>query len=185
MKTEPNTQPFDLDNLVEGLQKEDNRNLRLTNRFKWLMWILTPIYFIFFIIMLFSGESILSQLGFLLITVSFLLFAFVFKNLNNEYRSVDYGIPTIEMLQKAIKRYTFWQTKTYKAIFPAIIACLGVSMVEEKIIPYPDQLIRIIIFFIVYSLTLSIAFFIGYLIWRKRQKPLLDHAQMLLDELEK
>ncbi len=186
MTTTIDTPNLDLNELIEGLRREDDRNLHLTNRFKWIMWIFAPLYFIFFLIMLYEDEPILKELGFFFFSASFLFFAIIFRNLNNEYKSVDYGIPTTEMLRKAAQRYEIWQTKTAKAMFPAFLAAIGVALACEEMIPnIDDTATRIVVAFLVYSLMLGIGFSIGYLIWYKRQKPLRDHALRLLEELEK
>ena len=49
MTTTINTPNLDLNQLIEGLRREDDRNMHLTNRFKWLMWIFAPLYFCFFL----------------------------------------------------------------------------------------------------------------------------------------
>jgi len=187
MQTNINTpSSFDLDKLVEGLRKEDNRNMHLTNRFKWLMWIFAPLYFCLFLFMIYEGESILKEIGFFFFSASFLFFAIVFRNLNNEYKSVDYGLPTTEMLRNAAQRYEIWQTKTAKAIFPAFLAAIGVCLTSEEMVPHiDDTVVRIVVAFLAYLLILCIGFGIGYLIWRKRQKPLRDRALRMLEELEK
>jgi len=186
MTTTINTPNLDLNQLIEGLRREDERNLHLTNRFKWLMWIFAPLYFCFFLFLLYEGESILKEIGFFFFSASFLFFALVFRNLNNEYKTVDYGIPTTEMLRKAAQRYEIWQTKTAKAMFPAFLAAIAVALACQDMIPnIDDTTTRIVVAFLVYSLMLGIGFGIGYLIWYKRQKPLRDHALRLLEELEK
>ena len=186
MTTTINTPNLDLNQLIEGLRCEDDRNMHLTNRFKWLMWIFAPLYFCFFLFLLYEGESILKEIGFFFFSASFLFFALIFRNLNNEYKMVDYGIPTTEMLRKAAQRYEIWQTKTVKALFPALLAAIGVSLTSEEMIPnIDDTKIRIAVAFGAYLILLCIGFGIGYLIWHKRQKPLRDHALRLLEELEK
>ena len=51
MKTmQYNNQSFDLEQFVKGLKKEDSRYLAMTNSFKWIMWILAPLYFLLFLI---------------------------------------------------------------------------------------------------------------------------------------
>lgn len=186
MNTSINNSNFDLNQLTEGLRREDERNLHLTNRFKWIMWIMAPVYFCFFLFMLFTGEPILKEIGFFFFAASFLSFALLFGNLNNEYKSVDYGIPTTEMLRKAAQRYEIWQTKTGKVLFPAFLAAVGVALCSEQMIPnIDDTKIRILVAFGAYLLVLGVGFGIGYLIWRKRQKPLRDQALALLEELEK
>jgi len=186
MTTTIDTPNLDLNELIKGLRREDDRNMHLTNRFKWLMWIFAPLYFIFFIILLYEGKSILKEIGFFFFSASFLFFAIVLRNLNNEYKSIDYGLPTTDMLRKAAQRYEIWQTKTIKAMSPAFLAAIGVSLSSQEMIPnIDDTKIRIALVFVAYLLLLCIAFGIGYLIWRKRQKPLRDHALLLLAELEK
>jgi hypothetical protein len=186
MTTTTDTPNLDLNELIEGLRREDDRNLHLTNRFKWLMWIFAPLYFCFFLFMIYEGEPILKEIGFFFFSVSFLFFAIVFRNLNNEYKSVDYGLPTTEMLRKAVQRYEIWQTKTVKAMAPAFLAAIGVSLSSQEMIPnIDDTFIRVVVAFFAYLVILCIGFGVGYLIWRKRQKPLRDHALLLLAELEK
>lgn len=186
MNTSINNPNLDLNELIEGLRREDDRNMQLTNRFKWMMWVFAPLYFIFFLMLLCEGESILKELGIFIFSASFLFFALIFRNLNKEYKSVDYGIPTTEMLRKAAQRYEIWQTKTAKALFPAILTAIGASLTSEEMIPNVDDIkLRIALAFGAFLILLSIGFGIGYLIWRKRQKPLRDHALRLLEELEK
>ena len=186
MTTTINTPNLDLNQLIEGLRREDDRNMHLTNRFKWLMWIFAPLYFCFFLFLIYDGESLLKEIGFFFFSASFLFFALIFRNLNNEYKTVDYGIPTTEMLRKAAQRYEIWQTKTAKAVSPAILAAIGVSLTSEEMIPnIDDTKLRIALAFGAYLLLLCAGFGVGYLIWYKRQKPLRDHALRLLEELEK
>jgi hypothetical protein len=179
-----NKQATDLEQLVRGLQHEDNRNLRLTNTSMWSMGIMAPLYFVLFIIRVIDEPFSLDQLGFLFFSFAFLSFALLFRSLHKEYKSIDYGVSTVEMLTKAVARYCFWQSKIYKSIFPAIIACLAISLSCEHLIPHPDQTTRLLIVFFGYLAILCCSFFVGYLIWRKRQKPLRDKALALLAEIE-
>ncbi|HLN74709.1 MAG: hypothetical protein ACM3O8_11160 [Methylococcaceae bacterium] len=179
-----NNPDLNLEKLVSGLQHEDARNLRLTSNFMWIMWIMAPLYLIFAIVG-FTGEEFSTQhIGFIFFSLGFLVFGFLFWTLRMEYKSVDYGIPTIEMLQKAVKRYKFWQAKTYLTIIPVILVCFATSFSIEHLLPYPDQIKRMVIVFVIYLLVLCVAFFIGYLVWRTRQKPLRDKALAMLAEIE-
>lgn len=185
METTIHTNPdLNLEKLVSGLQREDSRNLKLTNNFMWVMWVMAPLYLVFAIIGLTTEEPSAQHIGFIFFSLGFLVFGFLFWTLRREYKSVDYGIPTIEMLQKAVKRYKFWQAKTYLTIIPVILVCFATSFSIEHLLPYPDQIKRMVIVFVVYLLVLCIAFFIGYLIWRVRQKPLRDKALAMLQEFE-
>lgn len=179
-----NTPDVNLEKLVTGLQLEDSRNLKLTNNFMWIMWIMAPLYLLFAIIGLSTEEMSTQHIGFIFFSLGFLVFGFLFWTLRKDYKSVDYGVPTIEMLQKAVKRYKFWQAKTYLTVIPVILVCFATSFSIEHLLPYPDQINRMVIVFVGYLLVLCVAFFIGYLIWRTRQKPLRDKAIAMLKEIE-
>ena len=179
-----NNQELDIEQLVRSLEHEDTRNLGMTYRFKWIMFIMAPFYFLIFTGRIILEPYKLDQLGFLFFSLGFVGFALLFRSLHQEYKSVDYGTSTVEMLTKAVARYCFWQSKIYKSIFPAIIACLAISLSCEHLIPHPDQTTRLLIVFFGYLAILCCSFFVGYLIWRKRQKPLRDKALALLAEIE-
>jgi hypothetical protein len=180
-----NNQEIDLGRLVKGLQHEDTRNLGMTLRFKWIMYIMAPVYFLIFAGRLVFEPYTIDQWGFLFFSLGFLGFALLFRSLHQEYKSVDYGVSTVEMLTKAANRYRMWQRKTYLTIIPVIMVCFATSFSMEHLIPNPDQTTRLLIVFFGYLAILCCAFFIGYLIWRKRQKPLRDKALALLAEIEK
>jgi hypothetical protein len=180
-----NNQELDIEQLVRSLEHEDTRNLGMTLRFKWIMFIMAPFYFLIFTGRIILEPYKLDQLGFLFFSLGFVGFALLFRSLHQEYKSVDYGISTVEMLTKAANRYRLWQRKTYLTIVPVILICFATSFSLEHLIPNPDQTTRLLIVFFGYLVTLCLAFFIGYIVWSKRQKPLRDKALALLAEMEK
>lgn len=179
-----NNTNINLERLVSGLQHEDSRNLRMTRNFMWLMWGMAPLYLLFAVIGFSTEETSAQHIGFVFFSLGFLTFGFLFRTLKADYQSVDYGLPTVEMLRRAVKRYQFWQTKTYLTIIPIILVCFATSFSIEHLLPYPDQMLRMVIVFITYFAMLCVAFFIGYLVWRRRQKPLRDKALAMLAEME-
>lgn len=176
---------FDINQLVTGLQKEDYRNENISRNFKIIMWVMAPLYLLISGMKLISDGPSLDQMGFLFFSMGFLVFGFLFRSLHQDYKSVDYGISTIEMLKKAAHRYKLWQTKTYLTIIPCSLIGIATSFGIQDIVPHPDLTIRLLVVFTAYFAVMSIAFFIGYLIWRYRQKPLRDKALELLAEFEK
>lgn len=175
----------DINQLITGLQKEDSRNLSLTRNFAILMWVLAPLYFFLAIVGVMIDKPSIDQVGFMFFSLGFVAFGFLFRSLHTDYKSVDYGIPTILMLQKAAQRYKLWQTKTYLTIIPVLLISIAASLTIQKGIPHSDITMRLLIVFTGYFLVMVVAFFIGYLIWRKRQKPLRDKVLQLLNEFEK
>jgi len=176
---------FDLDQLVKGLEKEDSKNLKMTSNFTILMWVLAPLYFFLAIVGLIIDLPSIDQIGFLFFSLGFLAFGFLFRSLHRDYESVDYGIPTVEMLRNAATRYKLWQTKTYLIIIPVALISVAASLTIQKAIPHAELNMRLLIVFVGYIVVMVIASFIGYLIWRYRQKPLRDKALQLLAEFEK
>lgn len=179
------TQEINLEKLVLGLKNEDSNNLKITTGFMWAMWLLAPLYFLFFIIEMITEMPTFDNLGFLFFSLGSFAFGFLFRSLKNDYQSVDYGISTVEMLRKAASRYKFWQFKTYLTIIPVLLICLATSFSLQDKIPNPNLWIRLTIVFFGYLVILCISMFIGYQIWRKKQKPLRENALALLAEMEK
>jgi hypothetical protein len=180
-----NNQELNIEQLIRNLEHEDSRNLGMTHRFKWIMLVMAPVYFLMFVMRLIFENPSFDQWGFLFFSLGFLGFALLFRSLNQEYKSVDYGISTVEMLTKAANRYRLWQHKTYMTIIPVILICFATSFSCEHLIPNPDQTTRMLIAFFGYLAVTCCAFIVGYLVWRKRQKPLRDKALALLAEMEK
>lgn len=186
MKTiHQNNKEINLEKLVQGLQNEDSRNLQLTTIFMRVMWVLAPVYLLLAIIGMVTEKPSLDQLGLVLFAAGFFVFGLLFKYLNMDYKAVDYGVATIEMLKNAADRYRFWQMKTYLTIIPILLICFATSFSLQRIVPNPDLMTRLAIVFVSYFLIICIAVFIGYLIWRSRQKPLRDNALALLSEMGK
>jgi len=178
-----NNQEIDIEKLAKDLEKEDTRYLALTSSFKWIMWVLAPVYFIIFLIGIIVDRPEIDKIGFLFFSLGFLSFALLFKSLHREYKAVDYGVPTLEMLRKAASRYALWQPKTYLTIIPVLLCALGFSFTAQRGFPFEDQSMRILVGFGSILLLLSCSALVGYFIWRKRQKPLRDKALAILQEM--
>lgn len=179
------TQEMSLEKLVQGLKNEDTSNLKLTTGFAWGMWLLAPIYLLLAIIQMIRETPSLDNLGFIFFSLGFFAFGLLFWSLKKDYQSVDYGISTVEMLRKAASRYKFWQLKTYLTIIPMLLVCLATSFSLQDRIPIPHVMTRITLVFVGYFLILCIGIFIGYLVWRKKQKPLRENALAMLKEMER
>ena len=184
MKTEQDyKQEFDLEQLVKGLKKEDTRYLSLTKSFKWIMGVLAPFYFMIFVLGMIIDHPEIDKVGFLFFSLGFLAFSLLFNSLHKEYKSVDYGVSTMEMLRKVADRYALWQTKTYLTIIPVLLCAIGFSFSAQKGFPFEDLAMRILVGFGSILFVLCCSGLVGYFIWRKRQKPLRDKALALLREM--
>ena len=180
-----NQQVLELSGLIAGLKDEDTRNSKLTKRFQVIMLVFAPLYLTLFVVNIFSDLPWQQNLGMFFFAFSFLIFALIFRKFNREYSSVDYGIPTVEMLSEAVKRYQFWQRKTKFSILPVVLVDLGLcfSSYNHLLTFGVDPLTRILIIQAIYIPVMSISITIGYFIWRYRQKPIRDSAMALLKEI--
>lgn len=184
MKTiQHNNQEYDLEQLVRGLKREDTRYLTLTNSFKWIMWVLAPLYFLLFLIGAIVDRLEIDKIGFLFFSLGFLSFALLLNSLDKEYKTIDYGVSTLEMLRKAVSRYALWQLSTYLTIIPMLLCALGFSFTAQRGFPFAGQEMRVLVAFGSILLILCCGALVGYFIWRKHQKPLRDKALAILKEM--
>ena len=174
----------DMDQFIGKLQKEDQRNVRLTRAFQWIMWSLAALYMVGFVIS-FRMDSGYKQAGWMLYILAMLLFGFIFNYLKREYLHVDYGVPTLKMLEAAAKRYKLFQRKLILAITPVLLIDAGMVLLTFN----PEEQGGLMRSFLHTQAMLIPAFgvglIIGICIWRKRQKPLRDAALEMIDELNR
>lgn len=173
----------DMGTLIQKMRSEDKRNIMISRNFQILMWIMAPLYIILFNFV-FDDINIYSRLAGFSFGLAFFIFALIFRRFHKIYSSVDYGLPTIEMLSKAAKRYKMQLNKIVLSLIPACLVDLGavfVSMHEEEENFLFDHLIT---YQIIYFSMLAVAISIGYMIWRHKQKPLRDAALKLLKEFQ-
>jgi hypothetical protein len=184
MKKLQNINPFsDIDRLIDGLQKEDNRNIKIVRNFQWVMWVLVPIYIAIFFIDSDEGFVWFGRIGGLCYALAFASFALVFRKLYNEYKSVDYGVSTVEMLTQAVKRYNLFQRKLVLVIAPVLLVDAGMVLVSYHHTDATSVLNLILWVQALLIPSFAIGLTIGILIWRKRQKPLRDAALAMLKEI--
>ena len=182
-KNTPQT-TFSLETLISNLRNEDMRNLRLMKQMQQFMWAVALLYLLMTILELSFSNSWHKPFGGLLVMISFLIFAFFFRIYHREYKLIDYGLPTIEMLAKAAKRYQIFQWRALTILIPLAIEDIGLCFFLYDFFNIPDPLSRFLLAQFYFALAITIGFIIGYAIWYVRQKPLRDRALELIRELE-
>lgn len=174
----------DMDQFTGKLQKEDQRNIRLTRTFQWIMWTLAVCYLVIFVIS-FRMDSVYKQAGWSLYFLAMLLFGFIFNYLKREYQRVDYGVSTLTMLEAAAKRYKLFQRKVLLAITPVLIIDAGMVLLTFNPAEQGGLMRNFLHTQALLIPAFGIGLIIGICIWRKRQKPLRDAALEMIDELKK
>lgn len=179
-----NQSTINLETLIRSLKTEDSRNLKLMLNMQSIMWGIAAVYVFIFASKFITTTSWYDKLGGFLIMLAFVAFAFLFRNYYKGYKSIDYGIPTIEMLNKAAYRHGLFQLQSLYLIAPLILEGIGLNLMMYDHFSSLDPLFRILIFQLSYFFCLAIGFLIGYFLWKKRQKSLRDHALTLLKEIQ-
>jgi hypothetical protein len=174
----------DMDQFIGSLQKEDIRYSKLTRNFQWIMWILVPLYAAFFLLNPDKGIAMTERFGGFCYVLSFAIFALIFRKFNSEFTAVDYGVPVVEMLTLAAKRYNMFQRKLLLIIAPVLLIDAGMVLILVN--RFGAKSITELIIWVQFILLSSILIggLIGYFIWRKRQKPLRDAALAMLKEIQ-
>jgi len=175
---------IDLETLIRGLKSEDSRNLKLMFNMQSIMWGIVAVYIFIFALKFIMPSPWYAKLGAFLVMLAFVVFALLFRNYYREYKLIDYGIPTIEMLNKAASRYGIFQYRGLYILAPLFLEGIGLNLMMYDDFTKLDPLFRILFFQMSYFLVMVIGFLVGYIIWKKRQKPLRDHALPLLKEIQ-
>jgi Ca2+/Na+ antiporter len=181
MKNKAITPLENMQAFTHKLQKEDNRNKRLTKSMQWVLWVLAIMY-----VAIFNFDTHLTwhdRIGGIFYGIAFASFALIMRKLHKEYNTVDYGQPTNEMLKQAARRYKLFQKKLLWIIIPVIFMDVAMILVTYK--HTANNIVKTILQTQALLLpALGSGLLIGILIWRKRQKPLRDKALTMLQELE-
>ncbi|KAB2867631.1 MAG: hypothetical protein F9K37_12040 [Bacteroidales bacterium] len=172
-----------IDSLVINLKKEDLRNLNLMKSFKWIYLVMIIAYALLMVVNPDPDLKLHTRISGICYVVAFGIFMLIFRKYHKEYSEIDYTVPVLEMLSKAAKRYKF-RWKSILICLPSIILIdIGVVLSDFFINPEIDWS-SIVIFQLIYFGLMTTSGFVGYIIWRTRQKPLYDGAMQLLKELE-
>jgi len=178
-----NNKTDSIDSLVVDLKKEDLRNLNLMESFKWIYLVMIIAYTLLMVVNPDSDLKLHNRISGICYVVAFGIFVLIFRKYHKEYSEIDYTLPVAEMLSKAAKRYKF-RWKSILICMPSIILIdIGVVLSDFFVNPEIDWS-SIVIFQLIYFGLMTISGFVGYIIWRTRQKPLYDGAMQLLKELE-
>lgn len=185
MKKHSNINPFtNIDQFIGDLQKEDSRNIKITLILQFIMWFFFLLYILIFFVIPDKTMTGYDRIGGLFYILAYAYIALTFIKLHNNYRSVDYGVSTVDMLKQAIKRYQYFHRKLPVIIVPFLLIDIGMVFRSYN----PDALTSLLPHALKIQVLLLFAIGAGLIIgtvkWYKRQKPLRDAARTMLKEIE-
>jgi len=172
-----NKNNINLDQLVGKLQKEDLRYSNICKGLKLVYWVLIPIYSLVAIATYIDTKEITDLFAGLLFVGSFLIFAIIMGDFQKEYNSVDYSLPTLNMLKKAVDRYKPFRPKAFWALAAFFIMDAGFCLSST----FGPRIIKMQMY--VFALFLA-SVGIGLIIWYFKYKPLYDNSKRLIAEIE-
>jgi len=170
-------QDINLDKLVGKLQKEDNRYANICKGLKSVYWVLIPIYSLMAVCTYIDTKELSDLLGGFLFVGSFLIFAIIMGDFQKEYNSVDYSLPTLNMLKKAVDRYKPFRPKALWAVAAFFLMDAGFYLSSNFKKHVVDKQIYVFAIFIA-------SVIIGLIIWYFKYKPLYDNSKRLIAEIE-
>lgn len=177
MKEHTNSSDNKISGLIKQLKAKDTNYSAISKRMQLIYWTLCPLY-LFMIIMQIVEHSpsneIISSFCFLFAMVTF---ALLFRKYQKEYGEVDYSLPTLLMLKKAVNRYEPFSKRTIGIIPGILLIDIGLTLKASN---HSDMILTQLMFLGAIGLG-SIG---GLIWWYSQYKPLKDRTQALIDEIE-
>ena len=167
---------METNNLINRIRREDERYARITKTFQIVYWAFVVIYLVLIIMHIATKSPVAEIAGSLCFLLGMIVFAILFRIYYFEYKSVDYGQPTLEMLKKAAHRYKPFQGKLWFAFIAVLLVGTGMSLNG----PFADFVQTQILFWS----SMTVALIIGLIVWWIRYKPLRDDMLRIIREIE-
>lgn len=175
---------LEMENFITQLHEEDNFNLRLGKILKRFYIYMVAVYMLLVVLNPFTPFDIYHRISGILFVLTFSWFAVLFSKIQKDFREVDYGEPTLQMLQKVVMRYKL-PLKTFLGIIPPVIFAGSALLITS----YGSNNHRgsstgVWVTIAMYIAAVMVAVFAGILAWRIRHKPLHDFAREMLKDLQ-
>ena len=163
--------------LIAKLKDEDTNYAKISKVITIFYGIMIPIYAILIIRHYMDDASVTSLIGSFCFLLAMLFFLIVFKSFYKEYNTVDYTLPTLEMLKKAVVRYTPFHSKKILLFLAVLLIDVGISL--NSSLDFDFLWVQV-----VFLGAIGISLLIGYYRWRIRYQPLRNAALAFIKELE-
>jgi hypothetical protein len=179
-------QPIDTENLIFRMQKEDRRNKKIMMGMFIIYLVFSLLYTFIFIINPDPDLTSTHRMAGLSYVIAFFVGTLYFVWEYRNYKKVDYSLPLISLLEKTKKRYRFFSFKWIPALIVVAIISYGFTITYiERLSGWSVIMIeKVLAIQVIYWTIMVIAGFVGYLIWRKRSRPILRDTKSLLEELK-
>ncbi|MFA6125862.1 MAG: hypothetical protein WC699_01025 [Bacteroidales bacterium] len=181
----PEGQVPDLDQVVEQLKNLDNKNKRLMYR----MFILYVVFAVFYLgLMILNPDpelTIANRIQGVIYVLVFVVAAFFFRHHYRKTYQADYTAPVLKMLEDARERHQLLRPgKIWFILFIVLVSDFAVTWaLTDQTWPVSWSLLEtILVIQAGYFAVMGISYLIGYLVWRKKSRPLVRNLTRLIDE---
>lgn len=173
--------------LLQQVQNEDRRSKRLIKGVFILYLVCSVLYTLLFIVNPDPDLGFTDRLSGGLYVLAFVLGTAYFRYEYNHLKKLDYSQPLLTLLQKTEKRYRFFNVKWFPVL--GVVSLIGagitLSFIGHRFINMDVSLaVRVLLIQGGYWFIMLCSGFIGYLIWRKRHRPIHRQIRTMLSELE-
>ena len=166
-----------LGRLVSKLKKEDANYSRIIKSFQIVYVILTPLMLVLTIWEYLETKNLIHAISGVCFVIALVLIVFGFRKLYKEYKYVDYSLPVVQMLRKAILRWQPFRTKATLIYLGVLLIDVGLTL--ERLDRYSIWETQIF-----YLGAIAIGAVIGLIWWYFQYKPMQDESKRLLSEIE-
>lgn len=174
----------EMESFVSRLKKQDDYNLQLGKVLKRFYIIMVVFYALMMVVNPFSDFEPYHRINGVFYILAFSWFAFLFEKLQKDFRNVNYGLPTREMMQKVEKRYRITAGNYLMILPPLVLVDIALSLSAYHHGDAANPWMSVLMVQLMFGLVIAMAVFAGYQVWRKKHKPLVDHAREMLKELD-
>lgn len=176
---------IDMEALLSNLKKEDLRIEKMLSGLKWMYVVLVIAYSLMFIANPDPDMGWSTRISGICYVLAFIYLAILFRKYVKDQKNTDYSLPIVEMLTRAADRHGMQYRRLWALIPPLLMIDAGISLSIgfQHHFSTVQPLERILIVQAFYIPVILISYFVGYLIWRKRQKPIRDEALKMLKKI--
>jgi Ca2+/Na+ antiporter len=177
-----------LDQVVDQLKRLDTKNKRLMHR----MYILYVVFAVFYLgLMILNPDpelTVENRIQGVMYVLIFVVAAFFFRYHYRKTYQVDYTSPVLKMLEDARERHRLLRPgKIWFLIFIVLTCDIVVTWaLADENWPASWSLLEVILVIQAgYYAIMGISYLIGYLVWRKKSRPLVRNLTALIEEFRR
>ncbi len=188
-KVFPEGQAPELDQVVDQLKSLDNKNKKLMFRM-FILYLGFALFYLGLLILNPDPELTLeNRIQGVFYVLIFAVAAFFFRHHYRKTYKADYTAPVLKMLEEARDRHKLLRPgKIWFMVFIVVVTDIVVTWALLDDTSFPESwslLTSILVIQAGYFAIMSLSYLIGYLIWRKKSRPLVRNLTRIIDELKR